>query len=211
MGKDGGQGRALYPHVEYEDEDGVQNNVDRRPQQDGHHAHPAKALGVDERIHPQADHDEQSAPEIDGHVAVGVGEGVRAGPEEVEDGLLEGQEKGGAHRPQDEQQQKGAAHHPFRLLVVPPAPADGAQGRAPGAAQVGEAHQNGHDGHGHPQAGEGQAVAGGEVAQVDPVHHAVQHVDQLGRRHGQGQTHNVAGDASPGKVVLTVRHGRGLL
>ncbi len=84
---------------------------------------------------------------------------------------------------------------------VPLAPADGEEGRAPGAAQVGKAHDDGHDGDGQPQTGEGQVAAPRQAAQIDAVHHAVQHVDELGHRHGQGQGQNIFGDAPLGKVV----------
>ena len=149
LGDDGGQGRPSHPHVQQEDEDGVQHDVHRRPQHHRHHAHRTKALGVDKGVHPQADHHEQGAHEIDGHVVVGIGKGGIAGPEEIEDGPLKNQKEGGADRPQDEQQGEGVAHHPLGLLPVPLAPADREDGPAPGAAQVGKAHDDGHDGDGH--------------------------------------------------------------
>ena len=99
LGDDGGQGRPLHPHVQQKDEDGVQDDVHRRPQHHRHHAHRAKALGVDEGVHAEAYHHKQGAHEIDGHVVVGIGEGGVAGSEQIENGPLKGQEKGGAGRP----------------------------------------------------------------------------------------------------------------
>ncbi|SCJ70964.1 Uncharacterised protein [uncultured Blautia sp.] len=51
----------------------------------------------------------------------------------------------------------------------------------------------------------------GEPPQVDAVHHAVQHVDELGSRHGQRQRNDVAGNAANGKIVLLACHGFVLL
>ena len=40
-----------------------------------------------------------------------------------------------------------------------------------------------------------------QTPQVDPVHHAVQYVDQLRGGHGQSQGHDIAGDAPSGKIM----------
>lgn len=205
------QGGSLYAHIQPKNQDGVQRDVHCRTQHHRHHACAAKALGIDEGVHPQADGDEHSAAQVDGEVVVGVGEGVGAGPEQIEDGLLQHQEKGGGHRPQQQEQGEGVAHDVLRLPIVPPAPADGTQRRAAGAAQVGQPHQHRDNGGGHPDPGEGQVAASWQPTQVDAVHHAVEHIDQLGRCHRNSQREDIPRDASLGKIIVFARQNRSFL
>ena len=102
-------------------------------------------MGVDEGIHPQADHHKDRAQQIDGHIGVGVGVGGAAGPKQVEHWFLNQQEESRDCYAEDEQQGQGIAHDLLSLLPVPPAPVHGAQRRPAGAAQVGKAHDDGND------------------------------------------------------------------
>ena len=204
LGDHCGQGRPLDAHVKEEDKYRVQDDVHNRPQPHRHHAHLSKSLGVDEGVHPQADHHKEGAHQVDGHIGVGVGVGGVAGPEQVEHGPLDDQKQGGDRRSEDQEQGKGVSHDPFCFLSVSPSPLHGAQRRAAGAAQIGKAHDNGDHRHCQAQPGEGQVA--GQQPQIDAVHHAVQHVDELGQRHGEGQGQNVFGDAPLGKVVCLLCH-----
>ena len=89
LGQHGGHGGPGHPHVQQEDEDGVQHDVGRRPHEGGDHPHPAEALGVDEAVHPGAHHGQGGADEVDAQVGGGIGPGVVAGPEEEEQGPQE--------------------------------------------------------------------------------------------------------------------------
>ena len=77
---------------------------------------------------------------------------------------------------------------------------DGAQGRAPHAAQVGKAHEDGDDGQAQPQPGQGQVPR--QLAQIHPVHNIIEDVDELRHRHGERHLKDVPRHAPPGKVVL---------
>ncbi len=83
------QSRSPDAPVEDEDKEGVQGNVDHRPQQDGQHPGAPKALGVDKAVHPQAGHGEDAAADVNGNILVGVGESDIAGPKQIEEGTLE--------------------------------------------------------------------------------------------------------------------------
>ena len=209
LGDHGGQRRAPHPHVQGEDEDRIQHDVDHRPQAHGHHPGAAEALRRDEGIHPQADHDKDGPQQIDGHVRLGIGIGGVTGAEQVEQGMPEQQEHPCDSGAENQQKGEGVAHDPLGLFLLALAPVDGAQGGAPRAAQVGKAHHDGDDGQRQPQARQSQMP--GEPPQVDAVHHAVQHVDELGSRHGQRQRNDVAGNAADGKIVLLACHGFVLL
>ena len=78
----------------------------------------------------------------------------------------------------NQQKGEGVAHDPLGLLPPRPCPGRWSTGGAPRAAQVGKAHHDGDDGQRQPQARQSQMP--GEPPQVDAVHHAVQHVDELG-------------------------------
>ena len=138
---------------------------------------------------------------IDGQIVVGVGEGHVAGPEQVEDGPPERQAQHRQARAEEEQQGKGVAHDALGLPVLPPPPVDGAQGRAPHAAQVGKGHEDGDDGQAQAQPRQGQVA--GQAAQIHPIHHVIQDVDELGHRHGQGHVDDIAGHPASGEVILS--------
>lgn len=59
MRQDGSHRRAPHPHVKAENKDGVEDNIGHRANQDGQHSRLGKALGGDERVHPQGQLDEE--------------------------------------------------------------------------------------------------------------------------------------------------------
>ena len=73
--------------------------------------------------------------------------------------------------------------------------------------RVGEGRDDGDDGEGEPQAGQGVAGGVGQAADVHPVHHAVQHVDELGHGHGQGQAQDIPRHTALGEVHGSARGG----
>ena len=89
LGDHSRQGRAPHPHPHPKNKNGVQHDVYQGSQPHRHHTHPAKPLGRDEGIHPQADHHKDRSQKIDGHVRVGIGIGGVACAEQVEQRLLE--------------------------------------------------------------------------------------------------------------------------
>ena len=206
LGDDRCQGRALYPHIQGKNEDGVQDQVDDRAQEGGHHARAAEALGVDEGVHPQADHHGDGPGQVDEKVALGVAHGLVAAAHQVEEGLVEEVEHRREGRAQKEQEGKGHAHDAACPLVVPLPPGDGAQRCAAGAAEVGKGVDDIRHRHHQANAGEGVPAHGVNVADEGPVHHVVEHHRQLGHREGDGQRQDVLGDAALGKVVSPRSH-----
>ena len=114
-------------------------------------------------------------------------QGQIAGPKEIEDGPPEGQPQGRQPRAEEEEQRKGVAQDALGLLVLPLAPVNGAQGRAPHAAQVGKAHEDGNDGQAQPQPGQG------------PVSYT--HLDVYKRQANSRPYRQNAGQNPPGEPV----------
>lgn len=137
LGQNGGQGRALHPHAEPENENGIQHDVGDGADDHRGHGVGGKALGGDKVVQPQGDLHEQGAPQIDAQVVRGVADGVAAGAEEEEHGLLEQLEHHGDGR-RDDRQQGGAAAQDLIGQVLPALPhADGGPGAAPHTHQSG--------------------------------------------------------------------------
>ena len=203
----GGNGSAPHAQPQTKDQDGVENNVDDRTDDGGKHTGLGKALRGDKGVHAQADHDKDSAQGVGGQIAVRIGEGGAAGAEEVEDGLAEQEDEGSEYHAQPQQQGKGVALDPLGLFVVPLAPADGAQRRAAGAAQVGKADDDGDDRQHQPHAGEGQTSHTGQASDIHPVHNIIEDIHQLSRRHGQGHPGDGPGHAALCKIIFCFRHG----
>ena len=64
--QNGGKSRAMDSHIQAEDKDRVQDQIQDGADGDGQHTGHAKALGIDEVIHSQADHDKDRTQKIDG-------------------------------------------------------------------------------------------------------------------------------------------------
>ncbi len=191
-----------------EDEYRVQDQVDDRAQQGGGHAHLAEALGVDEGIHAQADHDRDDADEINLQIIPGVDHRLVTAAHQVEKGGLKEIKSDGQHRAQQEQKGEADPHDPGGPPVPALPPGNGEQGRAAGAAEVGESGDDIGGGHHQTDAGKGVPAHGVDVADEGPVHYVIQYDRQLGHRQRNGQRQNVFGDAALREVVFALRrHG----
>ena len=201
LGENGRQGRAPDAHVHQIDEDRVEHNVQHRPGQHRAHTDTGEALGVDEEIHPEAEHDEERTGGVDPAVGLGVGVGGVAGAEEIQQRTQTGLAHGGQHQAGDQQQRQRAAHDLLRLPVVAFPAGDGAERPAAGAEEHREGRDERENGGADPDAGQGQTALEGDVADVHAVHHTVENVDELGQHHGDGHVQNRAPDAALGKIV----------
>ena len=207
LGEDRRQGRAPDAHVKEIDEEGVQDDVQRRADDYRHHAHPGEALGVDEGVHAQADEDRDGSDHIDAEIVHGVGQ---AGLVAAQDGQGPGgrREEQDRQRCADEQQEaEGRLHDPPGPLVVPLAPGDGAERSAAGAAEIGKGADQRNQREADAQARQSNgALRLRQVADVHPVHDVVEHVDQLGQHDGQSQLHDQRRDLALGKITFYYRH-----
>ena len=102
LGQHRGQGRPPDAHVQGEDEQGVQQDVAHRADEDGFHAHLGEALGGDEGVQAQGQLHEQGAQGINLHILDGIPDGVPAG--------AEGQQQRTVPDQQHRRQHQGDAH-----------------------------------------------------------------------------------------------------
>ena len=200
LADDGGEGRPLHAHAEGEDEHRIEGDVRRRADDDGEHPDPGKALGVDVAVEACGDHGEGGAHQVHVEVRLGVDVGVLAGPEGKEDGPHEQIPHRHEHGGADELQCEGVAQNAPGPSFVPGAPGDGKEGHAAGAEQGREAHDQGDDGKGEAHAGEGHAAPVPHVAEIDPIHHVVEEVHQLGHDQRPGLVQNAPPHRPLGKV-----------
>ena len=82
------------------------------------------------------------------------------------------------------------------------APRNRAQRRPAHSKQIGKSHNNCD--HGQRQADSRVRLRRGMrvMANVDSVHNTVQHIDQLGQRHGQCQAHNITRNTALAEIIL---------
>ena len=176
------------PHVEPEDEHGVQDDVADGADAGGGHAGLGKALVGDKGGHAQGELHKEGTQQVDAQVGHGIGQGVLTGAEGHQDGLAKDGEHHAEQDRQDHQQGDAVAQDLFGGLVVPAAHGHRGPGRAAHADQVGECGDQHDDGVGDAQAGQSQTARAGDVAHIDAVHDVVQHIHQLCQGGGQGQT-----------------------
>ena len=202
LGDNGGQGSSLYPHPHTEDHNGVQHNVQSRSDGDGHHAGSSKALGIDKSIHPQADHHKNGARRVNPHIVGSVSVGLAAGPEGIEDGLLENLQDDRENDGRHHQHKKGGSHDLAGPLIVLSAPGNGAQGRAPRAEKIRKSGQQGNQGKADSHPREGHGGGPRYSSDIDSVHNIVEHIQQLGHGHGHCHAHDISGHGALAEIIL---------
>ena len=82
------------------------------------------------------------------------------------------------------------------------APRNRAQRRPAHSKQIGKSHNNCDHWQRQADSCERFRRSMRNMANVDPVHYAVQHIDQLSQRHGQCQTHNITRDTALAEIIL---------
>lgn len=203
LGDHRGHGRSPHAHIQPKDQKGIQHHVHRRSGGNGDHTRAAEALAVDEAVHPQAHHSEEGAPDVNGKVVLGIGEGILAGAEEPEDGIHKRYADGCQHQGRHRQHEAGGAHDLLRLGILLPSPGDGAQGRAAHAVEVGKGGDDIDDGKDDAHPGQGQGGGGAsDPADEKAVRDIVEHVHQLGYGHGDRHCQNIAGHAAFTEIML---------
>ena len=183
---------------------GVYNLIDYEFWTDEHceHPRPGEALGVDKGVHAHPGEDEDRPRQVDAEIVVGIAEGLPGGPGEAEDGALEGIAQGREAQGEDEQEAVGVAHDAPGLLLVALPAGDGEEGGAAGGAEGLEGADDHEDGGGDADPRQGQLPALGHVADVDPVHDAVEGVHQQRQGQRPGQAEDIPRQAALGEITF---------
>ena len=88
LGQHGRHSSSCDIHMEQENEDRIQNDVDDGADQRGYHTKHGMSLGGDEIIHPHGEQGEKCAAGVDRQIGIRVGEGSLAGAEPAEQQVL---------------------------------------------------------------------------------------------------------------------------
>ena len=187
----------------------VEHDVRRRAEQHREHAARGEALGVDIHVHAEGYERERRPDEIHCEILARIGACLLARGEHryhrIEKRPCEQPERNG----RDEQHGEGVAHHAGGLVVIPAAARHGAERRAALSEQARERREDRNDRQRDADARERHAADIGNMADVDTVHHVVEHVHELRGNERQRHAHDDRGDIPLGKIVLYVffRHG----
>ena len=177
---DGSHRCAHHAPAEAENEDGVQNDVQRRTRKGGHHGKPRIAVGTDDGIHGLPKHIKRHTQRDIKEILLGVvvGLGVHRSAEHGKNGVRKNQIERGQHNAADQTHHHRIADAPLCLgdLVLPKADTD------KGAAAVTDHHGNSqcHNRQGEHD-GVGGVAVGAQIAGVcnkDLIHDVIQCADQ---------------------------------
>ena len=208
LAENGGEGRALHPKPQPEDEDRVQHQVQHRADEHAQHGHGGLPLSRDEGIQAQGKLHEHGAPQIDADVIQRIADGSIRGAEGVQKRALARLKQHGEQHAERRQHGDTAAQNLLGAVPVTLAQLDGGQRCAalPGkGGEGGNQHQNGGA---HPHAGEGCGPDAGNVADVNAVHYIIKHVDELGGHGGQRQLKHKLADGGRTHALFFCRCSR---
>ena len=206
-----GSGSSGDSHIQNENQNRIQNDIDNGANNRGEHTDLGKALGGDKRVHAHDHQHKDAAQSIDPAVGHTVGNGVAAAAEKPDQLRGKQVEHPGEHHRQKQQHRKAAADNFLRLLLVSPAHGNGSQGRAAGTCQHskgGYQHKNGGK---EAHTGEGVSADFRNMPDVNPIHNVVQQVNDLGHHRGHRKLNHLALDASGAHILfLCFCHERSL-
>ena len=205
LGQNGGQGCTLHPHAEYKDEQRVQQDIQHRPDEYRAHGRHGLSLGADKGVQAQGKLYKDRPQQIDGQIVGGIADGVRRCAEGQQQWPLKYRKAHSQNQGHGHQHGHGAAQNGLCPLPVPRPQADGCQRGAPHARKGGKGGDQGEDGKGHPHTGEGRFSHHGNVADIDPVHDVIQHVDKLGGHSGGGQAEHQRADGRAGQRLFILK------
>ena len=194
LGQDGSQCGALYSHVKYKDENGVQDDVEYGADEHAEHSHQSFALGTDKGVQSKRQLNKDRAQQVDADVIHRVADGGVGRSKGPQNRFLEDAEAHRQHRGHDEEQGGGVAQNPFCLPPLAGAQLDGGQGSASLAGEGGERRYQGDNGKGNPHAGEGGLPHHWDVSDIDAVYNIVEHIDDLRGNGGDRQLEHQSAD-----------------
>ena len=185
--QDGGHCRAPDAHSQPKNQHRVQHDIQHSADEHRLHSHGGEALRRNKGVHTQRQLDEQGAEGVDAHIIHRETDGIFAGSEHKQHFPAPQQHHRRQNDGNDGLQHKAAAQNFFRFRVVSPAHGNGRAGRAAGGHEGRKGGDDQDQRHTHTHAGQGETAVHRHMADIDPIHDIIQHIDQLGdhRRHAQ--------------------------
>ena len=181
----GGQGDALHPHIQPEEEDGVKDHVENGPGEQDRTGVPGAAVSPDHMGHGRGKDAEGHPQEEDEGIGPGVGHHGLGGPEEVEHGLQKHQAKDGHQQAHRHRQDHGVAQVFPGAGLVSPAQEEAVPRGAADADEAGQGRNESKHGKGHVGCGDGQIAD--PPAHEGLVYNVVHGADHLAANGRQGE------------------------
>ena len=202
LAENGGQRRTGNTHVQHKDEHRIQQNVQHRAQHHRLHALFGKALADDELVHTGGKQRKGRAQQIHRVIGHGVGQGGFACAKQKQGLLPCGQRQRHKHHRKTAEQQKAVGKNSFGSVLIARAHADAHQRRATHTHQKGDRSDHGHDRPADARTCQRQLTHLGNVSDVHPVHHAVQHTHKLRQHAGDGNAQHQLRNGVPPQIIF---------
>ena len=189
LAANGGERRALAPHAETVNEDWIEDDVEGRADEDGHHAGLGEALTGNVVVQAEGELYGGRAEQVERKVVHRVADGLFAGPEHEQHGPHGQEAQPRQHEGHEQKKDAGRADDALGLGVVATPHRDGGQRRPAHARQKREGRNNEDDGKGDAEPRQRQWPDVRYPAHKDAVHDVVEKVDDLGQDTGHGKAH----------------------
>ena len=204
--KDGSQRRAGNAHAEHENKHRVQHDVNDRADEHAEHCNGGVALCADESVEAQSKLYENSTRQVNGDIVLRIADDGVGGAEHIQQRRFEDAENDCQCNRQHQKHGKAVAQNFFRTFTVAGAQLDGSQRRAAHSGECGKGRDQQDDGERNAHSRQRKCACAGDVADVDPVHDIVQHVDELRGNGRQGKTeHQLANGLCAQRFVLVLQ------
>ena len=181
LGNDRRESRAFDAHIEYEDEERVERDIQDGAENNGGHTDLRKALRRDERVHAEADQHGDRADDVDAEIVDCVGKRGFVTAEDLEDPGSDGKKSHGQDRADDQKKRKGSRHHALCFSVFMLASGDRGKCSTACAAEVGKRADEGDQREAHAKARDSESSGLAHVADISSVDDVIEYNDQLGQ------------------------------
>lgn len=183
-----GERRAFASHIEAVDEDRIEDNVEGRPDEDGHHARLGKALAGNIVVQAQRELHSRGTEQVERKIVDRVPDGLFACPEHEQHRAHGPEAQHREHDRHDEEEHAGTAEDALGFCIVAAPHGDGGERRAAHAREEGEGRDDQDDGEGDAEPGQRQWANLRYPADENAVDDVVEEVDDLRKNARDGET-----------------------
>ena len=183
-----GERRAFASHIEAVDEYRIEDNVEGRPDEDGHHARLGKALAGNIVVQAQRELHSRGAEQVERKIVDRIPDGLFACPEHEQHRAHGPEAQHREHDRHGEEEHAGTAEDALGFCIVAAPHGDGGERRAAHAREEGEGRDDQDDGEGDAEPGQRQWANLRYPADENAVDNVVEEVDDLCKNARDGET-----------------------
>ena len=183
-----GERRAFAAHIEAVDEYRIEDNVEGRPDEDGHHARLGKALAGNIVVQAQRELHSRGAEQVERKIVDRIPDGLFACPEHEQHRAHGPEAQHREHDRHGEEEHAGTAEDALGFCIVAAPHGDGCERRAAHAREEGEGRDDQDDGEGDAEPGQRQWANLRYPADENAVDNVVEEVDDLCKNARDGET-----------------------